>query len=277
MSETFDQGRRGVASRDFDAVPDGAHGEFQCEGFVYPVFFGYLMLGLFGSETISGAADPYTHTFKMAATPPSFTMEETVLAGASGGLRYTGFRPGNVNLQWDAASGAVTYSTTGMSLAPTKVTPALSAPTAELRPFSGWGCTITSANLTSRVASGECDISRELQVVHTSTGVQTPRFINCGPIAIEGKLKVSVEDLTDFDAVLADTRQSLVLTFTQVGATPARSIVITMTNVVLNAAPLEWDRGGVSVFATYTFRALYNPTDLGPGVVAIQNNRATTY
>lgn len=277
MTETFDQGRRAVGSRDFDAVPDGQHGEFQVEGFAYPVFMGYLLLAMMGSETLTGAADPYTHTFKMATTPPSLTLEENVFAsGSNNGIRYTGYRPSTLNFSFDAEKGALTYSCQGLSLAPSKVTTALTAPTSELRPWSGWTAAITSTNLTSRVASGEINIGRELQVVHTATATQTPRWVNCGPLYAEGQLLVSVEDLSDFDAVLADTRQSLEISFTQTGS-PARTITFTMSNVVLNAAPLDWDRGGVSTFVRYHWRALHNTTDAGPLSVALINNRATTY
>lgn len=277
MTETFDEGRRGVAAKAFDAVPDGMHGEFSCEGFAYPIFMGNLLLGLFGAEEISGAADPYSHTFTMASNPPSFTLEDTLIGGALGGLRLPGFRPGNMNFSFDAASGALTYSTSGLGLAPVKVTPALSAPTAELRPWSGWQCTVTSAGISSRVSSGEINITRELQVVHTATAVQTPRFINVGPIDIAGTLTVTLEDLSDFDAVLADTRQSLVVKFEQSDGGVERSIEFTMSNIVLNAQPIEFDRSGVSVFVKYGWRALYNDTDGGPGTVVLINSRATTY
>lgn len=274
IEEIYDEGRRGVASADFAAIQGAGHGEFSLEGFVYPESIGWLLKGMLGGEAVTGAGDPYEHEFSAAATPPTFTIEDTIIGGSNGGLRLTGSTLGSLGFSFDAGAGVLAYTSQWMGGIPSKVTPqALTFPTTA--GLAGWRAAVTSTNIASRIASGEINISRELQVVHTGTATQGPRNIAQGPIRVEGSFLLSLEDLTDFDRYLTDLTQSFVVVFDK--ATDNRRVEFTMTECNFNAEPWEPDRGGVAVFQRLSFRAIHNSTDGGPLTAIVENSRATAY
>lgn len=45
-------------------------------GFCDSIAIGYILKAVFGAPTTTGSASPYTHTFKIAATTPSFILEK---------------------------------------------------------------------------------------------------------------------------------------------------------------------------------------------------------
>ena len=273
---TYDDGKRGIATSTFDALLDAGHGEMQYSGWYYPEAVSHALMGLFGTDTISGASDPYTHTFSLNADIPSYTVEETLLSGASGGLQYAGARFGSMTFNWDAASGALGYNTSLMSKVPTVVTPA--TPTIAIETaFEGWRGTVTSTGLTTPCVTtqGEINLTRDLQVIHTGCDSQSPSFINAGAMTVEGSLQVAFNNMALLNLFLNSTRQSMVITFTK--GSPAREIKFTMTDCFFGAAPPEWDRSGISVLMRLSFRGIYNATDVGNIKVAVKNAKAVAY
>jgi hypothetical protein len=276
LPATYDDGKRGLPTADFNALLDAGQGELSFEGWVYPKTIGHALVGLFGSDAVTGSSDPYTHTFSQVADVPSFTFEETYLSGTNGGVRYTGCRFSSLRLSWDASSGALQYSTQVTGKIPTVVTPANPAITEE-DPFEGWRASITSTGLTSPcvVTQGEINITRELQVVHTGCDDRNPSFILVGPMRVEGSMQVAFTDMALFNLFLNGTRQSFSLTFSK--GTPVRELTITCSDAFFGANPPEWDRGGVGTFMRLSFRGLYNTTDAGSCVVTLKNGQATAY
>ncbi len=276
IGATYDDGKRGVPTADFDALLDAGQGEMSYEGWLYPIAIGHPLMGIFGEDTVTGAADPYTHTFKQKIDVPSYTIEETYLSGANGGVRYTGARFAGLTLSWNAESGPLTYSTNLMSKLPTVVTPAAPAIGIETA-FEGWRATITSTDLTSPcvVTQGEINLTRDLQVVHTGCDDQDPSFINAGPMRVEGSLQVAFTSMNLYNLFRNGVRQSFLLEFTK--GSPVRELALTCTDAFFGAAPPEWDRGGISTFMRLSFRGIYNATDVGSCVVALKNSQATAY
>jgi len=276
LPATYDDGKRGVPTADFDALLDAGHGEMSYEGWLYPIAIGHAFMGIFGEDTVTGAADPYTHTFKQKADVPSYTVEETYLSGTNGGVRYTGCRFAGITLTWNSDTGALTYSTNLMGKIPTVVTPATPSIVVE-NAFEGWRGTVTSTDLTTPcvVTQGEINLTRELQVVHTGCDDQNPSFINAGPMRVEGSMQVAFNNMALFNLFLNGTRQSFLLEFTK--GSPIRELAITCTDAFFGAQPPEWDRGGISTFMRLSFRGIYNATDTGSAVVALKNSQATAY
>lgn len=276
LPATYDNGKRGVATQDFDALLDAGYGEMQYSGWYYPDACSHALMGIFGTDTISGAADPYTHTFSLNVDTPSYTVEETYLAGTGGGVQYAGARFGSMGFKWDSNSGALEYSTTLQGKIPTVVTPATPSIGIE-GAFEGWRGTVTATGLTTPCVTtqGEINLTRELQVIHTGCDSKDPSFVNVGAMTVEGTLQVAFNDMALFNLFLAGTRQSLVITFTK--GTPAREIKFTMTDAFFGAQPPEWDRGGISVLMRLGFRGIYNATDAGSIKVAVKNAKALAY
>lgn len=273
----YDEGRRGLPSADFGACLGNGHGEFSMESLVYPVEIGPILSALLGTENITGAADPYTHTFTAAITPPSWTFEDQVISGANGAMRFAGGKCTSATFTWENESGAVTVSSQWMSMTPTKVTGTNPAVSTTLGcGYGGWQTTVTSTGITGRVLGGEFTLSRELQMVYTGQNVASPAFINNAPLRYEGTLTVMADSLADFDRVLADTRQSLAIQFSY-NSTPARSLTFTSTSTFFAGAPVEYDRSALGVIVKVGFRGLHNTTDSGVVKAVALNSRATVY
>jgi hypothetical protein len=264
----IDQGMRaGLGARDFKSVQGGGWGEFGIEGFVYPEATSHVLLGIMGAVGVTGGG-PYEHTMTMGNNPPSFTVENMLDSAANSGLRYTGARVGNISLSFAAADGVLEYSSQWMSKIPTKVTAINPALANDNDPFAGWRGTVTSTGLTAIIVSGEMSIERELEVVHTAQNAQDPRIVNVGALGVSGRLVITAEDMTIFDAWKAHTTQSFAITFTY-GASAI--ITITLTSANLGDGPLEIDRSGVGVTFAVPFRGLYNATDAGPLKIVVTN------
>jgi hypothetical protein len=273
--EWFDEGRRGLPSMAFDAVQGVGHSEFTIEGTVYPEDIGHLLMMIFGQVTTTGAADPWSHEFTIAAgVPPSYTIIDRTFNAASGNRQFAGCRVGELVVSWNAGEGVFGYRATGIGLTPTIVA-ADATVAAPDTPWPGWNAVVTSAGLTGLVASGEITFSRELQVVHTGADSQDPRHINVGQIDVRGNVLATIEDdLTGaYTAFLNATRQSFQVLFDIVATN--RSLDILLTDADLAAEPIELDRGGVGVFNRVNFRGIHNATDGGPAEVNLENGVAS--
>lgn len=274
IEEIYDEGKRGIAAKEFAAYQGSGHGEFALDGNAYPIEIGWLLAGIFGSEAISGAGDPYTHTFSLSTVVPSFTLEDTIMGGSNGGMRFTGGKVTSLGISFDSNAGVVAYTSQLMSKIPTKVTPQ-SLTTAPLAAWPGWRANVTAASLSGCVTKADINFTRENQIIHCGNNTQDPKYINMGPLSVEGTVESITESLVDFDNYLTDLSQTFVIAFSY--GSPARSLTLTMTNANFNASPIEWDRGAVGVITKLSFKALYNATDVGPAKAVLLNSRSTVY
>ena len=275
LPATYDNGKRGVASADFAAVLDAGHGEISANGWVYPINIGHFLQGMFGGSVKTGAVDPYTHTFSFANSVPSYTFEEDIVGGTMGGIRCAGSRCGTLAFNYEAASGALMYSSTWMGKIPTIVTMVPPAILVEL-PWEGWRGTVTSAGIDCRVVSSDINFTRELHVEHTGCDSKEPYCIVSGQVTVEGSMVVAVETMDDLTMFLAGTIQPWALKFTQPGP-PIRSIEFIVTSAFMGASPLEYDRGQAGLRASLSFRGLHNATDVGSAKVVLVNGQTTVY
>jgi len=276
VTSTFDEGRRGIGAAEFDVVRDAGHGEINMSGWVYADRIGHLLMGMLGADTKTGTSDPWSHALALNAAPPSYNIEERIISGASGGIKCPGSRFGTLNFTFDTNTGALTYTAQAQGKIPELATTTDPAVGTVSSPFEGWKATVTSSGLNARTVSGEINMSREIQVVHTGENSQQPTSILVGPLKIEGSLLMITDSLADLTAYLDGTRQSLAIAFSK-GATPNRSITFTMTDAYLAAAPLEFDYGGIGVFNRIHYRGLYNATDAGPCAVTLLNGQNAAY
>lgn len=276
IPEVYDESRRGIGAADFAAYQDAGMGELSIEMLVYPGVIGWMLWGILGADSISGAGDPYTHALTMSNVCPSFTVEEIVKSGSNGARRFTGCRISSVGLSFSTGEGAVTASVQMMSKIPTKVTGVDPAVANDGDAFMGWQCTFTSTNLTGRATNADVTFTRDMTTEHGGDGTQNPSHIVPGPLRVAGSVTLVIEDLTDFDRFLTDLTQAATLAFS-LGTTPARTLSIVMTSCNFNAEPIDIGADGQVRTARLSFRGLYNTTDSGPAKVTILNAEAAAY
>jgi hypothetical protein len=276
ISETFDEGRRGVPSADFAATADAGHGEVAIEGFVYPTSIGHLLMAMFGADAKTGASDPWTHTFDVQEDVPSYTIEERLLGtGSNDGLRSVGSVLSALNFTFERATGVLRYTSQWLGNIPEIVTVIDPSPNFE-EGIQGWKAAVTSTNLTNRVLAGEINFSRESQVIHATNNSQQPKCVEVGPVRIEGQLTLLTDTLVDFTSFITDVKQQLAISFAK-GVTPARTLNFNIQNAALAASPIDWDMGGVALLNRLSFRAIHNSTDDGPGVAVLINGQTDAY
>lgn len=272
IEEIFDDGYRGQAGLVYDAKQGVGHGEVSFDGPVFPVEIGHLLMAIFGQDTIAGTG-PYTHTFKVVALPPSYTIERLHGIAAAQAQRYTGARCGSLGFSWDSASGFLGFSSQWMSKMGSVVTGA--NPTATATGFfPGRLGVINSTNLTGRLVSGEFNLTRELEV-RSVGGQQEPAHINVDRLDATLNLMLLAEDLSDYTRYLAGVRQSVDLVLDDTVAN--NSITFTITDCDLNAEPVEYDMGNIGQLVRIQGRGIFNATDVGPAQVVLENSRSTAY
>ena len=268
----LDNGLRGLPSKDFKTIQGAGHGEWSVDGMVYPEEEGYWLKMLLGGAAVTGSG-PYTHTFSVAATPGSLCLEDDVVTGSSGGRQFAGAKVGQINYTWNAGDGVLMRTAQGSSMLPTNVTATNPSRTYDNTPWQGWRGVLTSSGIGTRMVSGELNIVRELEVVHTGAASQNPGQINHGPVEVHGHVIVVVTDLTDFTNQLAHLTQSFALVFDGAGST--KTLTFTMTNCNFADGPVELDRSKVGITYQLPFRGIHNSTDGGPIKVTLKNAKAS--
>lgn len=265
----LDNGLRGIAAMDFKTQQGSGHSELTLEGLAYPEEIGYLIKLIMGAVATAGSG-PYTHTFTLGASPQSLTIEGDIIPGTNGALRYKGCRVGQVAFSFDAAEGVLAYSASLMGQISTKVTAQNPART-ENNPWEGWRAVITSSGHANRVVSAELTFTRDLEVKHTGTNTQDARYINVGPLRVEGRLVLAAEDMTDYDNFKSHLSQSFQLQLDYGSGANQKTLTFLMTSCNFADGPLEIDRSGVGVVFALPIRGIYNATDAGPAKVTLVN------
>lgn len=262
-----DEGRRGVLSRDFGVFNTTRDAKVEFEGPCYPDVVGNVLLGIFGKDTVTGAAAPYTHKFQINnATGPSYTVTDyNVLAGTNE-RRYPGAAIEEVSFKFDPDT-MLNVSTKMQAKASTLV--AKSTPTQSLTaPFMGWQDALKLNGVANNnLLGGEVTFKREVDLIFAGNNTQDPTKMIQGRMEATGKLTFDVDDETEFLLFLNGTQQSVELTFTITAGTLSLDFMFTKVDVTKATV----DRGSESIRVDLEFRALYNTTDAGMGAVTLIN------
>jgi hypothetical protein len=263
-----DQGIRGAMALTYNIIPGVSQSNFEIDGEVFPDSFGLLALAMLGSDTVTGAAAPYTHSFKLARTsqPPSLT--PTWYDGTS--IRqYAGHIGEELQIKWSkGAAVEYTFKSQGKSSATTTgVTP---SPTSTI-PFIGWEFTCNLGGTPNQNLVGfDITLKRKLYVQHPANNSQDPAAIIALGLECTGKATFDKVDDTELSAFLQNTQPVLVLTGTQSGSGDV--ITIQMSKCAFIKDPItakEVVQGDVE------FEGVDNTTDGGPVLISLKNAVAT--
>lgn len=224
--------------------------DFSCRA--HAPSLGLFLLGALGTEAITGAADPYSHTFTTTSTDVPYLTFHGQLAGNSYQLKTS--KIDTLELSW-SGNGPLEVKVTGMgtSMTFTGVTFAGTSPTDDrfagyLRPIGGtFQVATTGALAAANVTGGSIKISNNLSEQMYS-GTITPGDVWVGRQEIEVQLDVVVDDLNHWRTIVtgstsgtsesgATTYGSASVSFRDPSATtPAnRELAITLPNVAFTA------------------------------------------
>lgn len=273
-----DQGRRGLASMDYALLQGGGMTTVTLEGNATPIGIGHGLYAILGAvSTGSAVSGVYPHTFSVAATVPSYTIED---ANPVQARRVIGAKCSDLALAFTANDGMLTAKTTwiGKPVATTTATSGLTAETAN--PWLGIDATVSLAGVSNaRVTSFDLTIARSQDAIHAA-GSRDPIRIDEGPVECHGSIAFDagttlVDDVAKYVTAGSYTTEAMVVTCSYGATSTLRSVAFTLTNANYGEGPATRDLGNGLYQITLNFRGIYNTTDGGPVKVVLNNTKTS--
>jgi hypothetical protein len=274
-----DKGYRGALVDVYDQVAGPLSGTLDFDGDVFPDTIGFPLAGVLGDVTTSGASAPFTHTFAVLNTgsgqPPTYTLNDNYVAG---NRQYPSARFSEVGFKF-SADGLLTYSakttTFGSATASVPTTSFTTIP-----PMVGWqGVAQIAAVTQTGLLDGEVTIKRPVTIINPVDGSQAPSVLWAGPVSVDGKATLIMEDDTALTQYLTTVKPAVDFNFTAGAGASAVQLKLHMSKCSISAADIT--RGKDYIEVPITFTALANVTDVGtsggysPIKVTIQNAMAS--
>lgn len=275
VTQLQDKGWRGSMVDSYDVEAGMIVGSLDYDGDVYLDTVGYPLAGMMGDLVETGSSAPYTHTFALLNSGQGQPVAQCLTDYYTAGTRaYQSAMYSELDFKF-SPDALLTYSaktTSFGSQTTTKPTTSFSA----VEPLVGWGGVVKiGGSVYADMTDAEIDIKRTVVPVKPINNSQQPSSIWVGPISVEGKATLIMEDDTYLTDYLNATKTSLDFVFTQ----GTGSIEFHMSKVNLSAADIS--RGKEYIELPISFKAYGNNTDIGasagygPLVVTLINSVAT--
>lgn len=257
------------------------HSELEIPGDVYPDTIGWFLASLFGAVLFtpnSPAAGVNTHNFSVLNTgtqqPPTKTLTDFYVANARA---YPLSVCTELSFKF-TADGKLTYSSKWSSKAEAAAaTPVPAYTTVPL--LAGWRCVPSILGAAPKVIDAEFNLKRTSVDYVPANNSQDPAEIFVGPLAVDGKVNLVMEDDVYYNHFTANDQGSLSLTFAQGAGATQTSIGMGAALAAFTEGPI--DRSGPFVKLPLSFVGLGNVTNavasagLSPASVGIVNAVAT--
>lgn len=238
----LDQGKRGIAARDFGSYKGPARAEASIEGLAYKDVIDVLAASIVGS----GGA--------LSSSPSTLGM---ILSGGSGSAKAVGLGATELTVRFNRAEGALTYSA---SMTGKKATSEAALATSHDvgKPLMGWNCTVSVGGVTGCLIEGEWSLSREWALLYCGTGADAeyPSNAYAGPLEVTARLTVEFVGQADLDVAIGKTQGAVSTAFSD----EDDGDMITIAAPLMDYAdgPFELDHSGTFVTLVYSCRALYD-------------------
>lgn len=274
-----DQNYRGSLVDTYDMLQGPSHGEYNTAGDFIADPFGYLAGCFFGDVATTGSSAPYSHVFSTLNTgngqPKTVTLTdiEPVQPRA-----YPRCLVSDLSIVFDAQKQlSWTAKLTGFNSAPVGQ-PTKSFTTDRITPTWLGTCTI-GGTYNPTLQSGQIDLSRNVTIVDTVDGTQSPYSIWVGPVVATGKFTLVFEDETQLKNYLNNSQPSLVLDWVTGASSALRELKLQITRCAYSAA--QKTRTGDLITLDVSFSSLANTTDAGasggysPVKLTLQSSKAS--
>jgi hypothetical protein len=265
IGDLYDQGLRGSLVKDYAYIQGRVNSTFDFGGPVFADTFGYMVAGLLGSDTVTGASAPYTHTISLKnatatgadAQPTSFTLTDYYAANVRA---YAGIQIHDLSLK-TTSDGLLDYDAKGTgweSAAASTPTPSFST----VLPIPTWIGTVSIGGSTvANSIDGEITMTRSVTPIFGISNTQNPYQIFVGALETKGKLRFVMENDTELTRFLTNTQPAIVLNWAQGAGASATQVQCTLTKGAYTAATI--DRGKDYVEIEVEINAQGNTTDVG--------------
>lgn len=276
VTQLIDKAWRGSMVDAYDVQAGMISSEVSFDGDVYLDTIGYLLAGIFGDLTDSGSSAPYTHKFALLNSGQGQPVAQTITDFYAAGTRQYGnamYSELSFKLSPDAL---LTYSAKAVSFGSTTTTQP--TPTySSVEPSVGWQGVVTiGGSVYAEMTDAQIDIKRTVTPIKTINNSQSPFTIWAGPMSVEGKGTLVMENDTYLTDYLNATKTSIDFTFTQ---STGNSLEFHSSKINLSAANIQ--RGKDYIELPISFKCYGNSTDIGtsagysPMLVTLTNSIAT--
>lgn len=261
-----DMGMRGSMVAEYDVIQGNIHSEFEFAGDVFADTIGYVVGGVLGDVTTTGASAPYTHAISTLNTqasngqPTTWTLSDYYSLGSSSTRQFAGTQFESVDFKF-TADALLTYTAKAkgyQSATAANPTPSFSTVT----PLPSWSGVVTlNGTTTAILADGNCSVQRPVDPIFTVDGSQRPYQLFAGAVTVGGALTLVLESDTELNYYLQNTKPSLQINFTQGAGASAQQVQLNMTKCAFTVAKI--DRGKEYIELAVTYKAMANTTDAG--------------
>ena len=261
-----DKGMRGSMVEEYDVIQGNIHSEFEFAGDVFADTIGYVVAGVLGDVTTTGASAPYTHAISVLNSqasngqPTTYTLSDYYSLGNASTRQFAGTQFESVDFKF-TADALLTYTAKAkayQSATAANPTPSFSTVT----PLPSWTGAVTLNGATSTLlADGNCAISRSVEPIFTVDNNQRPYQLFAGAVKVEGALTLVFESDTELNLYLQNTKPALLINFTQGAGASAQQVQLNMTKCAFTVAKIERGKEYIELSANY--KAMANTTDAG--------------
>lgn len=256
-----DKGMRGAMVTTYGHVPGPLSGTMDIAGDVFPDTIGYLLAAILGDLTETGSAAPYSHAFSVLNSgngqPHSYTLNDNYVAG---NRQYAGAKFAELDLKY-GPDGFITYTAKATTLGSASAT----VPTQSFTgapPLAGWQSVVSIGGTPAAgVMDAEVNIKRSVTVVKAVDGTQGPYQLWSGPISVDGKLTLVMENDTQLTNYLTGVGPAIDLNYTAGTGATAVGLDVHMSKPVYSGADIS--RGKDYIELAVSFTADANTTDIG--------------
>lgn len=265
-----DTGYRGKPVEVFGEYLGVTSATYDVEGDFFPGSGGNLLGAIFGLDTVTGTASPYTHTFATEAVLPSYTISDYYVAGAR---QWPGSRCERLTLKFSAEAG-MTYTAQFLGFPSATYAPE-STYTYGTSPFLlGWEGAVTfGGTADAQLESFTLDLRRQKSApLFAAANSQKPYDVFIGPLTADWTLGFYMDSDAEYAYALAQATQTVAATVTQ-----STNEVLTLTSTAVQFTKPTIDRSKDYVLVQIEGSAVYNATDSSVVAAVLKNSVATAY
>jgi hypothetical protein len=234
-------------------------------------------VGLTKAHTAATVVAQTTHTFKqnVAVARPSYSLsvfDTTTGAPATLGYTYATFTDLQLKIDPKATVSLMTKLKAQQGVQQSAITPSFTS----LAPLLGWQWTMVNGGASStRGLTLDMNIKRQVEVIHSSNGVQSPREIFQGALEVDATYKAIFENALDLQLFANYTQTPTTATLLQPASVGGASLALVMSQSGWEKGKREF--GSAYVEASYAIKGIYNATDAGSVSAVLKNFITTTY
>lgn len=261
----YNQATYGAMAETYAYLQGRKHTTVEFGGPVFADTIGYLIAGILGDVSTTGASAPYTHTIALKnavatsgdAQPTSFTFSDFYTANTR---YYPGVQVTDFGLTFNA-DGMLEYTTKCMGW-PSSTTTAPSPSFSTVLPTQVWTGTVSiGGSSVAYTTSASLDITRKAEAIFGISGTQSPYQIFLGALGVKGKATFVMQDDTELTRYLTNTQPALTFDFSTGSGSTATQVAFTLTKGAYVTGAIE--RTSEHVEITVEFTGIANTTDVG--------------